>query len=226
MKLQVIYEDNHLLVVNKPAGILVQGDRTGDPTLLEYAKDYIKVRYDKPGKVFLGLVHRLDRPVSGVVVLARTSKALTRMNELFKKRAVKKTYWALVEGTLAQEHAELVHWMRKDQKKNRASICTSANKEGKKAVLEYQLLMVQGKRRLLEVVPQTGRPHQIRLQLSAIGCPIVGDIKYGYSRKLRDGSVALHAKALDFIHPVKKEALHLEAPIPTVDTWRLFANEG
>ena len=226
MELQVIYEDNHLLAVNKPAGILVQGDRTGDPSLLEFAKDYIKNRYQKPGKVFLGLVHRLDRPVSGVVVFARTSKALARMNALFQKRQVKKVYWALVEGSLPQENGELEHWMRKDHRKNRSYICAAHNKEGKRAVLKYNLRLVKGKRRLLEVFPETGRPHQIRLQLSTIGCPIVGDIKYGYPRLLKDGSLALHAKSLEFEHPVKKETIRLVASLPSSEVWSLFSDAG
>ncbi len=224
MKIEVIYEDNHLLAVNKPAGILVQGDRTGDVSLVDFAKEYIKEKYQKPGKVFLGLVHRLDRPVSGVVVMARTSKALTRMSDLFKRREVDKIYWALVSDSLPMEEGELVHWLRKDKQKNKVHLTSAGAKQAKEARLDFKLLSVRDGRRLVEVHPLTGRPHQIRAQLSAIGCPILGDLKYGHPHKSRDGSIALHARSLGFIHPVKKEALTLKASLPSTEGWNSFSD--
>ncbi len=224
MHVEVIYEDNHLLVVNKPAGLLAQGDRTGDSSIVDFAKEYLKKKYLKPGNVFAGLVHRLDRPVSGVVVLARTSKALSRLNEQFKERSVTKTYWALVTASLPEESGRLNHWLRKDTNKNKVNVTKAQGRDAKEALLDYELLSVRGKRRLVEVLPITGRPHQIRAQLSAIGCPIVGDLKYGHNKKQNDGSICLHARSITFEHPIKKEALTMEASLPSSEAWNAFAD--
>jgi 23S rRNA pseudouridine1911/1915/1917 synthase len=221
IKSRILYEDNHLLAVNKPAGILVQGDQTGDPSLVDYAKEYIRVAYDKPGEAYIGLVHRLDRPVSGVVLLTKTSKALTRMNTIFQQRKVKKCYWTLTEKTPPRESDSLVHWLMKNSKENRTKAFNHDVPNGKKAELDYYLKMMLGNTYLLEVLPLTGRPHQIRVQLSAIGCPIKGDTKYGYPKSVLK-NIALHAKSLSFDHPVKREPLIIEAPLPPDDIWRPF----
>lgn len=220
---KVLFEDNHLLVVNKSSGVLVQGDATGDMPLLEYCKRYIKEKHDKPGEVFLGTVHRLDRPVSGVVVFARTSKALERMNALFRDRQTKKIYWAIVTQKPKQEEATLVHWLTKDEKKNKATAYSRETVGALRAELTYKILAHQGGYWLLEVNPITGRPHQIRVQLASMGCAIQGDIKYGDSTANEDGSIALHARKLSFIHPVKKEVVSFEAPLPQANIWKRFA---
>lgn len=219
---EVIYEDNHLIAVNKPAGVLVHGDDTGDVTLADAVKEYIKIRYKKPGDVFLGVIHRLDRPVSGVVVFARTSKALTRMNQLFKERAIQKTYYAIVNQTPDPLEGKLVHYITKDHKKNVAKASLNAKKGGKKATLSYELFKGLDGYYLLKVFPDTGRPHQIRVQLASMGCPIVGDLKYGFSRWNEDRSICLHCKSLEFIHPVKKEPVKIEADVPNWVFWKLF----
>lgn len=213
MDFEIIYEDNHLLAVNKPSGLLVQGDHTGDKALVDYGKEYLKEKYQKPGEVFLGVVHRLDRPVSGVVVLARTSKALSRMNQLFREQKVKKVYQALTDHKPNPTSGELIHWLVKDPKKNKATAYAHQVPESKQAILNYKLLG-KGKPYRLEVYPSTGRPHQIRVQLASIGCLIIGDLKYGYPKPNRDQSISLHAKSLTFVHPVKKEPLVLEAIPP------------
>lgn len=223
--LSVLYEDNHLLAVNKPAGVLVQGDATGDTPLAELVKAYIKQKYAKPGDAFLGVVHRLDRPVSGVVVFARTSKALERMNAQFRQRATEKIYWALVQKKPTPAHATLVHWLTKDEKKNKATAYKTEHPQGLQSELSYQYLISRDGRHLLEVKPVTGRPHQIRVQLAAVGCCIYGDVKYGAEVPLPDASIALHARQLTFMHPVKKEAISLRAPLPQNDWWLPFANE-
>jgi 23S rRNA pseudouridine1911/1915/1917 synthase len=219
----VLYEDNHLLVVNKSSGILVQGDATGDKPLVELCKDYIKEKHGKPGAVFLGVVHRLDRPVSGVVVLARTSKALERMNALFRERETKKTYWALVAKTPPREEGTLIHWLMKDEKKNKTTAFSRETKDALFSELSYKVIANASGLSLLEVSPVTGRPHQIRVQLASMGCPIKGDVKYGYSEANEDGSICLHARELEFIHPVKKEKFVCQAPLPNTVIWKHFS---
>lgn len=218
----VIYEDNHLLVVNKASGVLVQGDETGDIPLVDLCKQYIKEKYKKPGAVFLGVVHRIDRPVSGIVVLARTSKALERMNELFREKETKKIYWAIVKNKPASEESNLVHWLEKDERKNKTTAYTRETINALRSELNYRIITNKAGYYLLEVNPVTGRPHQIRVQLASIKCPIKGDVKYGYPEANNDGSICLHAHKLSFIHPVKKEPLYLEAPLPDTEYWRVF----
>lgn len=220
--LKVLHEDNHLLVINKPAGMLVQGDATGDIPLVEVGKEYIKKKYDKPSAVFLSVVHRLDRPVSGVVVFARTSKALERMNALFRNKETKKTYWALVQNPPPTPAGTLVHWLVKDEKKNKTTAYAKENKAGLRSELDYKLIHQQHGFYLLEVNPITGRPHQIRVQLASMGCPIAGDVKYGFDSPLPDASIALHARQLQFIHPVTKESLVISAALPQNDWWKSF----
>lgn len=218
----VIYEDNHLLVVNKAAGILVQGDETGDIPLVELAKKYIKEKYNKPGAVFLGVVHRLDRPVTGVVVLARTSKALERMNELFRDRETKKTYWAIVTSKPKHDAGTLVHWLSKDEKKNKTTAYSKETAGALRSELNYKIIAQTDGQWLLEVNPITGRSHQIRVQLASMGCVIKGDLKYGAETANSDSSICLHAKKLEFIHPVKKEKIVLEVNPPSNGFWNNF----
>ena len=220
--IQVLYEDNHLLVMNKQAGVLVQGDATGDVPLVDMAKEYIGEKYQKPGDVFLGVVHRLDRPVSGVVVFARTSKALERMNALFRDRKTQKTYWALVTNKPARNEGTLVHWLIKDEKKNKTTAYSKENPNGSRSELHYKVIDNKRGYFLIEVNPITGRPHQIRVQLASMGCPIVGDVKYGSRIPSPDGSLALHARQLKFIHPVRHEPLIVSASLPGVEWWIPF----
>ena len=220
--LNVLYEDNHLLAIDKPAGILVQGDETGDKPLVEICKEYIKAAYRKPGEVFLGVVHRLDRPVSGVVVFARTSKALTRMNELFRSRETQKVYWAISDQMPLAEEGTLIHWLKKDEKKNRTTSFKKETPGALRSELQYKLISKRNSRYLLEIQPITGRSHQIRVQLATVGCPILGDIKYGSSCLTGDGSIALHAHSLSFLHPVKKEMLTIKALTPDKEWWNDF----
>lgn len=214
LPIPIIFEDNHLLVVNKPAGILVQSDRTGDESLLEIMKDYIKVSYNKPGNVYLGLPHRLDRPVSGVVVLAKTSKALDRINEQFRKKTVGKIYWALTHSSPPDMNGTLTHLLIKDHKRNLVSIAKKKNKNAVKAELDYKVIGKISDEHLIEVKLITGRFHQIRVQLKSVGCPIVGDVKYGFQKPNRDGSICLHARRIKLVHPVKKEEVIFEAELP------------
>lgn len=223
--IKIIYEDNHLIAVNKPSGVLVQADETGDPPLEDWVKKYIKDRYDKPGEVFLGVIHRIDRPVSGLVVFARTSKALIRMNELFKERKVKKTYWAIVNKRPEALKGVLTHFLLKDVEKNITKAYESKGRrtqDAKLSTLEYALVGELGDQFLLEVNPITGRPHQIRAQLSKTGLPIRGDKKYGSKYTNYDGSICLHSKALQFEHPVKKEEIVIQAGLPNTQLWDLF----
>jgi 23S rRNA pseudouridine1911/1915/1917 synthase len=222
--LHILYEDNHLLVINKPAGVLVQGDSTGDVPLVELGKDYIKQKYQKPGAVFLGVVHRLDRPVSGVVVFARTSKSLTRMNELFRDKETRKTYWALVKTKPTQTNGTLIHWLVKDAQKNKTTAYAQPHANGLKSELNYKLVASKGGMHLLEVNPVTGRPHQIRVQLASMGCPIAGDLKYGDDEPLPDASIGLHAQQLEFMHPVQKTSLLIKARVPEAAWWKPFDN--
>ena len=222
---KVLYTDNHLLVVNKAAGVLVQGDATGDKPLVELAKDYIAKEFNKPGAVFLGVVHRLDRPVSGIVVLARTSKALERMNELFRSRQTTKTYWALVKNKPPKQEDTLVHWLQKDSIKNKTKAFTKEKDGALRSELTYKILEPIQDHWLLEINPITGRPHQIRVQLASMGCPIRGDLKYGYPLANTDASINLHARRLSFTHPVKKEAVTFEAPLPNEEYWNKVSYE-
>jgi 23S rRNA pseudouridine1911/1915/1917 synthase len=218
----VIYEDNHLVIVNKKAGILVHGDRTGDKTLEEYVKEYLKEKYNKPGDVFLGTVHRLDRPVSGLVIFARTSKGLERMNEIFRKRHIQKTYWAITRRKPKEKRGRLVHWLIKNQENNTVKAFDQEVEGSQKAELDYRYIGSLNKFHLIEVEPITGRPHQIRVQLASMGCPIRGDIKYGYDRPNPDKSINLHARRVFFTHPIKKEPLLCKAPLPLNPFWEEF----
>jgi len=218
----ILYEDNHLLAINKPAGILVQGDETGDIPLSELAKEYLKNKYQKPGNVFMGVVHRLDRPVSGVVVLAKTSKALARMNELFRSNKAQKTYLALSQGRPPRQQDRLVHWLVKDEARNITKAFAKENKNGSRSELSYTLLAQEQDYFLLQVNPVTGRSHQIRVQLTSQGCPIIGDLKYGAPAPLPDKSIALHSFRLAFAHPVLKTPLQITAFPPAIAPWPLF----
>lgn len=219
---EVLFEDNHLIAVNKPSGILVQGDETGDVPLVDRIKDYIKEKYGKPGAVFLGVVHRLDRPVTGVVVFARTSKALSRMNELFRSRATEKTYWAVTENKPAASEGTLVHWLSKDDKKNKTTTFIRETEGALKSELSYKLMKARSGLYLLEVKPITGRSHQIRAQLAAMGTPIYGDVKYGSDARPDSGGIGLHARALKFIHPVTKGEMSIVAETPDRREWTIW----
>ena len=217
--LQVLFEDNHIIVVNKRPGDIVQGDKTGDKPLSEVVKSYLKEKYNKPGNVYLGVVHRLDRPTSGIVLFAKTSKALPRLNKLFQEKAAQKTYWAIVKNAPPKKSDTLVHFLKRNPKQNKSYAHIKEVPESKKAILEYRLLKKLDNYFLLEVDLHTGRHHQIRSQLSAIGSPIKGDLKYGFDRSNKDASIHLHAKELKFIHPVKKEEIHIIAPPPDEVLW-------
>ena len=216
--LQVLYEDNHLIVINKRAGDIVQGDKTGDTPLSEVVKQFLKEKYAKPGNVYLGVPHRLDRPTSGIVVFAKTSKALPRLNKLFADKEAKKTYWAVVDKLPEKNQAILTHWLKRNPKQNKSYGHRKEVPDSKKTILGYQLRKKLDRFYLLEIDLKTGRHHQIRAQLSAIGCAIKGDLKYGAKRSNPDGSIHLHARSLSFIHPIKKEELTFIAPPPLHDT--------
>lgn len=223
--MDVVYEDNHLIIVNKSSSEIVQGDKTGDKPLAEMVKEYIKQKYHKPGNVFLGVVHRLDRPVSGLVVFARTSKALARLNEMFRTKEVYKTYWAIVGNCPPTEEGELVHWLVRNEKQNKSYAYDKEKSEAKKAVLDYRLIGRSERYFLLEVDLKTGRHHQIRCQLAKMGCPIKGDLKYGSPRSNPDGSICLHARRVRFVHPVSKQEIDVEAPVPEGNLWHSFQND-
>ena len=218
--IQILYEDNHLLIINKRPGDIVQGDKTGDIPLSEIVKTYIAKKYNKPGSVFLGVVHRLDRPTSGIVVFARTSKALSRLNKLFQERKTKKNYWALVKNQPPKQHDELIHYLKRNTKQNKSYAHSKEIPESKKAILEYRIVKKLDAFYLLEINLKTGRHHQIRVQLAAIGCPIKGDLKYGFNRSNPDGGISLHARKLSFVHPVKKELITINALPPNSTLWK------
>ena len=218
----VVYEDNHIVVVNKTSSEIVQGDKTGDTPLSEMVKQYLKEKYNKPGNVFIGVTHRLDRPVSGLVVFAKTSKALPRLNEMFRNGEVKKTYWAIVKECPKETEGELVHYLVRNEKQNKSYAYDKEVKNSKKAVLHYKLLGHSQNYYLLEVDLKTGRHHQIRCQLAKMGCPIKGDLKYGSPRSNPDGSICLHARTVQFVHPVSKEMIRLTAPVPEGNLWNGF----
>ena len=219
----VVYEDNHLIIVNKRPSEIVQGDKTGDEPLSETVKRYLKEKYAKPGNVFLGVTHRLDRPVSGLVVFAKTGKALARLNDMFRQSEVKKTYWAIVKNCPPQEEGELVHYLVRNEKKNKSYAYDKEVKNSKKAVLHYRLIGRSENYFLLEVDLKTGRHHQIRCQLAKMGCPIKGDLKYGFPRSNPDGSICLHARRVQLVHPVSKERVDVTAPVPEDNLWRSFS---
>ena len=219
--MEVIYEDNHLIAVNKNCHELVQGDKTGDTSLADLLKTWLKEKYAKPGNVFVGVTHRLDRPVTGVVVFAKTSKALPRMDELFRTGEIKKTYWAIVRNRPPEVEQELTHWLVRNEKQNKSYVCTPSQKrDARKAVLHYRLLAQSENYYLLEIDLQTGRHHQIRCQLAAIGCPIRGDLKYGAGHSNPDGGISLHARRVSFVHPVSKRPIDIVAPVPDEPLWK------
>jgi 23S rRNA pseudouridine1911/1915/1917 synthase len=224
-ELDILFEDNHLIAVNKRAGQLVQGDKTGDVSLDQLLKQYIKKKYNKPGDVFLGVVHRIDRPVSGVVIFARTSKALARMNELFREKQVQKNYWAIVKEMPQPEEATLTHHLVKKESQNKSYAYDKPQSNTKEAIMDYRMIARSDNYFLLEVHLHTGRHHQIRCQLAKIGCPIKGDLKYGFPRSNRDAGISLHARSLSFIHPVRKEPLELIAPVPEDPLWKALTKE-
>lgn len=219
----VIYEDNHIVVVNKSASEIVQGDKTGDTPLSDMVKAYLKEKYQKPGNVFVGVTHRLDRPVSGIVVFAKTSKALGRLNEMFRTGDVHKVYWAIVKDAPKVAEGELVHWLVRNEKQNKSYAYEREVKDSKKAILRYRTIGRSDNYSLLEVELLTGRHHQIRCQLAKMGCPIKGDLKYGAARSNPDGSISLHARRISFVHPVSKIQIELEAPVPADNLWKAFS---
>ena len=217
--LQVLYEDNHLIVINKRVGDIVQGDKTGDTPLSEVVKSYIKDKYNKPGDVYLGVMHRLDRPTSGIVIFARTSKALSRLNKLLRDKGIQKTYWAIVKHSPKKEADTLINYLIKNPKNNKSTAYNSENKNTKKAILHYKTKRKFDNYSLLEVDLETGRHHQIRVQLAKIGSPIKGDLKYGFDRSNKNGGIHLHARKIKFTHPVSKEIIEIEAPAPDDVLW-------
>lgn len=220
----ILFEDNHVIVINKQPSQIVQGDKTGDITLADMVKEYIKVKYNKPAEVFLGVVHRLDRPVSGAVIFARTSKALTRLNEQLKNREITKTYWAIVKNQPPFESQLLTDNITRNEAQNKSYIVATASIKTQEAQLKYTLIKSSKTFYLLEIDLLTGRHHQIRAQLSHMGCPIKGDLKYGYDRSNPDGSICLHARKISFVHPVSKESIRIQAPLPIDPTWVFFGD--
>ncbi len=220
--MQVLYEDNHLIAVNKRPSEIVQGDKTGDTPLSELLKIYLKEKYSKAGNVFVGVAHRIDRPVSGIVLFAKTSKALARLNELFKTRAVQKTYWAVVKNRPSADSGTLIHFLKKNEIRNQSKAFAAETSGALRSELEYRILCSSDNYHLLEVKPATGRHHQIRVQLSAIGSPLKGDVKYGFNRTNADASIHLHARQVEFIHPVSKEVVCIVADPPDEALWNYF----
>lgn len=218
--MEVIYEDNHIIAVNKTCREIVQGDKTGDMPLSEQLKGWLKEKYNKPGNVFVGVTHRLDRPVSGVVIFTKTSKALSRLNELFRTGGVKKTYWAIVKNRPPQSEGELVNWLVRNEKQNKSYAYDTERPNAKKAILHYRLIAQSDKYYLLEIDLKTGRHHQIRCQLARMGCPIKGDLKYGAERSNPDGGISLHARSASLVHPVSKQPIEVVAPVPADNLWR------
>ncbi len=224
--MNVVYEDNHIIIVNKQSGEIVQGDKTGDTPLSDIVKQYIKDKYNKPGNVFLGVVHRLDRPVSGLVVFAKTSKALSRLNEMFRTGDVHKTYWAIVKKNDIAPEATLTDWLTRNERQNKSYAHNREVPGAKKAVLSYKVRSVSDNYMLLEVQLMTGRHHQIRCQLAHMGCPIKGDLKYGSPRSNPDGSISLMSRRVEFVHPVSKETIAVEAPVPNDRLWLALAGDA
>jgi 23S rRNA pseudouridine1911/1915/1917 synthase len=219
---EVLYEDNHIIAINKKPGDIVQGDKTGDAPLSDFVKQYIKYTANKSGEVFLGTVHRIDRPVSGIVLFAKTSKALARLNEMFQKKEITKTYWAVVKNKPPQTAGKLEHFLLKDEVRNKSKAHINHVKNSLPSVLEYKVIASSEKYFLLEINPHTGRHHQIRAQLTAMGCPIKGDVKYGFDRTNDNASINLHARSVNFMHPVKKEIINIEAKPPEDNLWNAF----
>jgi len=217
--IEVLYEDNHIIAVNKRPSDIVQGDKTGDTPLSEFVKQYIKEKYNKPGEVFVGTVHRIDRPVSGIVLFAKTSKALARLNQMFQTKDIQKTYWAVVKNKPQTIKGKLIHYLKKNEAKNISRAYEKEQQGALRSELDYELILSLDNYHLLEITPHTGRHHQIRVQLSTIKCPIKGDIKYGFDRTNKDASIHLHARKIEFIHPVKKELITIIAPPPADSIW-------
>ncbi len=220
--MKVIYEDNHIIAVNKTCSEIVQGDKTGDIPLSEIVKQWLKEKYDKPGNVFIGVTHRLDRPVSGLVLFAKTSKALSRLNDMFRIGDIKKTYWALVKKQPPADEGELIHYLVRNEKQNKSYAYDTEKPDSKKAILNYKVIGHSDNYFLLEIDLKTGRHHQIRCQLAKMGCPIKGDLKYGYERSNKDGGISLHARKVNFIHPVSKEPIEIIAQVPDDPLWKAF----
>lgn len=223
MPLEVLYEDNHIIAVNKRSSDIVQGDKTGDTPLSEFVKQYIKEKYNKPGDVFVGTVHRIDRPVSGIVLFAKTSKALARLNQMFQTKEIQKTYWAIVKNRPPQNKGNLVHYLKKNEAKNMSKAYIKETTGALRSELNYEIIASSDTYFLLEINPLTGRHHQIRVQLSTMGSPIKGDLKYGFDRSNKDASIHLHARKIEFMHPVKKEPVVITAPAPNEQLWNVFS---
>ncbi len=224
--MEVIYEDNHLIAVNKTCSEIVQGDKTGDAPLSEIVAQWLKEKYNKPGNVFVGVAHRLDRPVSGLVLFAKTSKALSRLNEMFRLGEIKKTYWAIVKNKPQEPEAELIHYLVRNEKQNKSYAYDNEKPNAKKAILHYKVIAQSDNYFLLEIDLKTGRHHQIRCQLAKIGCPIKGDLKYGFPRSNPDGGISLHSRQANFIHPVSKQEIEIVAPVPDNNLWKAFELES
>lgn len=225
MRIEILYEDNHLIIVNKKASDIVQGDKTGDMPLSVKVKEYLKKKYEKPGNVFVGVIHRLDRPVSGAVIFAKTSKALERMNDMFRQHDVLKIYWAVVRNKPEPPLGNLIHYLKKNEEQNKSYVFEQGTKGALQSELRYRVIGKSERFFLLEVIPKTGRHHQIRVQLSAIGSPIKGDIKYGYERTNEGGAIHLHSRRVEFMHPVNKSMLNVIAPLPNDVIWNYFENK-